>query len=170
LDGNSSCKLIFLDSKVPTPIAKKNTKDKILYGVFPISVKAGTNAIINNKPPIKTKIALAFEIPFLDARNKHTTTGNKNMTIKPSYLNCVKMLANAARTLVKSIDEVLSAVNVTGSDIICVSKRTKAMRMNAKYDETNKIFFLLGKSNNKIAIIVIGRNAAAIGCESTEAV
>ena len=56
-------------------------------------------------PPIKIKRVFAFEIPFLDTRNKDTTNGNKNKTIKPSYLNCVKMLENAAIILEKSIDE-----------------------------------------------------------------
>jgi len=66
-------------------------------------------------PPIKTKIALAFEIPFLDARNKHTTSGNKNKTTKPSYLNCVKMLADAAITLETSNDEALPPTKEVGS-------------------------------------------------------
>ncbi len=70
-------------------------------------------------PPIKTNGALAFEIPFLDARNKHTTSGNKSTTIKPSYLNCVIMLANASTSLVKSSDEVPSYVIKVGSGTIC---------------------------------------------------
>ena len=101
-------------------MAKKNTKGKILYGVFPTPVTLGRNIINNIIPPIKTKMALAFEIPFLDARNKHTTSGNKNKTTKPSYLNCAKMLADAAIILETSSDEVLSAVKETGTGIICV--------------------------------------------------
>jgi len=69
-------------------------------------------------PPIKTKTELAFEIPFLDARNRHTTSGNKNTTIKPSYLNCVKMLADELIILEKSSDEVISDVRSIGSGII----------------------------------------------------
>ena len=117
-------------------------------------------------PPIKTKTALAFEIPFLDARNKHTTSGNKNTTIKPSYLNCVIMLANASTSLERSSDEVLSNVKVTGIGIICMQIRTKPMTMNAKYDDNVKIFFLLGKSVNAIKGIVIGKSPRDNGCES----
>ena len=169
LDNNSSCKLIFLENKVPTPIAKKNTKGKILYGVFPTPVKLGTNNINNIIPPIKTKAELAFEIPFLDARNKHTTTGNKNTTIKASYLNCVKMLADAEIILETSSDEVLS--NSTKLPMISVVKiRTKPMTTNTKYDDSDKIFFLLGKSDNAIKGIVSGNNPRDNGCERIEGI
>ncbi len=127
-------------------------------------------------PLIKTKTALAFEIPFLDARNKHTTTGNKNKTTKPSYLNCVKMLANAPKILETSTDEMLSSEVVSnvktskGSGSICMYIRTKPMAMIAKYDDSDKIFFLLGKSDNAIKGKIIGSNPIDSGCESTEEV
>jgi len=140
LVNNSSRKLIFLESKVPTPIAKKNTRGKILYGVFPTPVKTGTNSTNTITPPIKTKRALAFEIPFLDARNKPTTSGNKNKTIKPSYLNCVKMLADAAITLERSNDVVSSkeTSKMSGSGIICVEIRTRAMKIKETVKRTKK--------------------------------
>jgi len=71
-------------------------------------------------PPIKTKTELAFEIPFLDARNRHTTSGNKNTTINPSYLNCVKMLANAEIILETSNDEVPIELKSVGIGSISV--------------------------------------------------
>jgi len=118
-------------------------------------------------PPIKTKRAFAFEIPFLDVRNKHTTSGNKNTTITPSYLNCDKIMANASIILETSSDEVLSTVKLTGIGIICIKIRTNPMTMSAKYDDSNKIFFLLGKSSNAIKGIVIGNNPRVSGCENT---
>ncbi len=71
-------------------------------------------------PPIKTKGIFAFEIPFLDTRNKHTTSGNKNTTIKPSYLNCVKTLEDAAIILSTSSDEALSDAKILVCVTICV--------------------------------------------------
>ncbi len=130
-------------------------------------VKIGTNTINNIMPLIKTKTALAFEIPFLDARNKHTTSGNKNKTITISYLNCIKILANAPIILETSNDAVLSIVKVTGSGIVSVYKRTKPMATNEKYDDINKIFFLLDKSNNAIKGRVIGKSPTDNGCENT---
>lgn len=166
MDCNSSCELVLLESNVPTPIAKKNTKGKILYGVFCCVVKTGTSDINNIMPPIKTKTALAFEIPFLDTKNKPTTSGNKNTTTKPSYLNCVIMLANAEIILDPSSDETLSTVKVMGSGIICVKIRTAPITTSAKYDDNDKIFFLLGKSDNAINGIVIGKSPIDSGCES----
>jgi len=158
---------MFLESKVPTPIAKKNTRGKILYGVFPIPVKTGTNDINNIMPPIKTNTELAFEIPFLDAKNKQTTSGNKNKTSKTSYLNCVKMLADALIILETSIDEPSTSKSTklpTGN--ICVKIRTKPITMSTKYDDSDKIFFLLGKSDNAIKRIMIGSNPRDSACES----
>ena len=40
------------------------------------------------------------------------------------------------------------------------------MTISAKYDDSNMIFFLLGKSNNAIKRIVIGKNPTDSGCES----
>jgi len=162
-----SCTLIFL-SKIPTPKAKKNTKSKILYGVFPIPVKTGISITNNIMPPIKTKIEFAVEIPFLDARNKPTTSGNKNTTIKPSYLNCVKMLAVAAIILEKSNGD--SSPNVgTRFGIISMDIATKATATSAKYDDIVKIFFLFGKSDNTITAIVSGKSPTVSGCESAAA-
>jgi len=160
LDNNSSCKLIFLENKAPTPILKKNTKGKILYGVFPIPVNTGTNTVIKIIPPIKIKGALAFEIPFLDVRNKHTTNGNKNTTITPSYLNCDKTIANPSIIL-----ETSNNIMNLEVDIIFVKIRIEATAINTKYDDNNKIFFLLGKSNTGIIRIVIGKNITDNACE-----
>jgi len=44
------------------------------------------------------------------------------------------------------------------------------MTTSAKYDDSDKIFFLLGKSDNAIKVIVIGRNAIDSGCENNEEV
>ncbi len=80
------------------------------------------------------------------------------------------MLADALIILERSSDEGLSTVNATGNGIICVERRTIPMAMSAKYDDSNKIFFLLGKSNNAIKGKVIGRSPRDSGCESTAAV
>ncbi len=76
-------------------------------------------------------------------------------------------MANASIILETSSDEVLSSMKVTGIGIICIKIRTNPMTMNAKYDDSNKIFFLLGKSNNAIKGIVIGRNPRDSECENT---
>ena len=112
-------------------------------------------------------MALAFEIPFLDARNKHTTSGNKNKTIKPSYLNCVKMLADAAIILETSSGEVFSNVRWEGSGYICAKMRNKPITITAKQDESNNVFFLLDKSDTAIMRIVIGKNPIDNGCEKS---
>ena len=41
------------------------------------------------------------------------------------------------------------------------------MTISAKYDDSNMIFFLLGKSNNTIKGRVIGENPIDKGCEAT---
>ena len=76
-------------------------------------------------------------------------------------------MANASIILETSSDEVLSTVKLTGIGIICVKIRTNAMTKSAKYDDSNKIFFLLGKSSNAIKGIVIGNNPRVSGCENT---
>ena len=75
-------------------------------------------------------------------------------------------MANASIILETSSDEV-SSMKVTGIGIICIKIRTNPMTMSAKYDDSNKIFFLLGKSNNAIKRIVIGKNPRDSECEKT---
>ena len=76
------------------------------------------------------------------------------------------MLADALTILETSSDEVLPDVKSIGSGIICVKKTTKPMPMRAKYDDSNKIFFLLGKSTNAIKRILNGKNPKVSGCEN----
>jgi len=137
------------------PIAKKNTKGKTLYGVLSLVVNIGTNTNNNITPLIKIRTALAFGIPFLDVRNKPTTNGNKNITIIPSYLKWDTMLANPPTILGTSNDEISNEMKLP-IGVICM--KTRPRTMTAKYDDSSRIFFLLGKFNIAMKRMVIGRN------------
>ena len=86
--------MILFANNVPTPIAKKNTNGKNLYGVLVYVVNAGINAVSNSIPDIKTITEFAFETPFLETKNRQTISGNKNITIMVSYLNCKTNVVN----------------------------------------------------------------------------